>query len=51
MAKVVVSNKNERKEREIELAWRKREAQFEPKVSKEEAWERFEEYREKALGY
>jgi hypothetical protein len=51
MAKVVVSTKNERKEREIELAWRKRESQFEPKVSKEEVWENFEAYREKALGY
>lgn len=51
MAKAVVSNKSERKEREVELAWRKREAQFEPRVSKDEAWDRFEELREKALGY
>lgn len=51
MAKIVVNTKNERKEREIELAWRLREAQFVPKVSKEKAWDNFEKLREKALGY
>lgn len=51
MTKAVVTNKSERKEREIELAWSRREAQFTPKVSKDEAWNRFEELRQKALGY
>lgn len=51
MAKIVVSNKNERKEREIELAWKQHESKFTPRVSKEQAWERFEQLRGKALGY
>lgn len=51
MAKIVVNTKNERKEREIELAWKQHEAKFAPRVSKEKAWENFEKLREKALGY
>lgn len=51
MAKITVNNKNERKEREIELAWKQHEVKFAPRVSKEQAWERFEQLREKALGY
>jgi hypothetical protein len=51
MAKIVVNTKTERKEREIELAWKQHEAKFAPRVSKEQAWERFEQLREKALGY
>lgn len=51
MAKVVVSTKTEAKARQIELAWRKRELAFTPKISKEQAWDQFHKLREKALGY
>lgn len=51
MAKITVYTKSERKERDVELAWRQREAAFNPKISKEKAWERFEQLREKSLGY
>lgn len=42
MSKSVLSIKNEVKDRQIELAWRKREETFSPKVSKEYAWDNFE---------
>jgi hypothetical protein len=51
MSKAVVSNRVEAKARQVELAWRKREEMFKPKVSKEYAWDNFEKLREKALGY
>lgn len=51
MAKIVVSNKSEVKERQIELAWRKREEMFEPKVSKDYAWANFARLKKQALGY
>lgn len=48
MAKVVVSTKTEAKNRQIELSWRKREASFTPRISKEYAWDNFEKLKEKA---
>jgi hypothetical protein len=51
MAKVVVMTKTEAKARQIELAWRKRETELQPRISKEKAWEQFHKLREKALGY
>lgn len=51
MAKIVVSSKSEVKARQIELAWRKREEMFKPKVSKEFAWDNFHKLKKQALGY
>lgn len=41
--KKTVDVKTERKEREVELAWRQHERKFAPRISKEQAWDRFEE--------
>ena len=41
--KKAVDPKTERKEREIELAWRQHERKFASRISKEQSWDRFEE--------
>lgn len=51
MAKITVSTKSEAKDRQIELSWRKRDAAFTPRISKEYAWTNFEKLRDKALNY
>jgi hypothetical protein len=46
--KKALDPKAERKEREVELAWRQHERKFGPSVSKEQSWERFNELHAKA---